>query len=175
MQRRNVSQAMPVPLPVTVLVQVAMIMRAQVAWGNACAWEASYATRDRMSIMSGDSHNTSKFLQCLSWDSGTSFRRAAQQAPVQGGDTTARRLTPFIVYEVLLLGLEVPNLSIQIFDVGPEVGLLLQLALAAALRAEAVGLHALVAPAGAALILLAEVIRLRSTMRDSASYTIPSA
>ena len=67
------------------------------------------------------------------------------------------------------------DLSIQLFDVGPEAGLLLQLALAAALRAQAVGLHALVAPAGAALVLLAQVIKLRSTTQDSELYTIPSA
>ncbi len=75
----------------------------------------------------------------------------------------------------MLLGLESRDLSILLFDIVPEAGLLLQLALAAALRAQAVGLHALVAPAGAALVLLAQVIELRSTMRASELYTIPSA
>ena len=45
-----------------------------------------------------------------------------------------------------------------------EVGLLLQLPLAAALRAEAVGLHALVAAVGAAA-LVAEVVDLRSIVQ----------
>ena len=92
-----------------------------------------------------------------------------------GSGKTGGRLTTFHTYKAMLLGLESRNLFVQPFDLPPEFGLLLQLALAAALGAEAVGLHALVAPAGAALVLLAQVIELRSIMQDSTSYTILAA
>ncbi len=83
---------------------------------------------------------------------------------MEGGDTTGGWLTLLPNQEAPLLGLVVVNLPGEQVHLVREVGLLLQLPLAAALRAEAVGLHALVAAVGAAA-LVAEVVDLRSIVQ----------
>ena len=77
-----------------------------------------------------------------------------------------RQLTVLHAVQVFFLGLILLDIPIQLIHLLPEVSLLLQLPLAAALRAEAVGLHALVAPVGAAT-LIAVLVDLRSIVQGS--------
>ena len=70
-------------------------------------------------------------------------------------------LTLFQLHETLLLMRQLSNLLLQHIHLLGEGRLLLQLALAAALCAQTVCMHALIAPIGAPII-IAEIVQLHS-------------